>query len=425
MKRLALLLIAALVLTMLPVSGVEASPDETIIPLSWHAEYFDNQYLIGPPVVVREEGSLNHNWGTNAPFDSIPSDYFTVRWATRATLDAGTYRFSVSADDSAKVTVDYTNVVMDTINNPQPGDTLTATFDLTAGSHYFQVDYRERTGIASINATLEILDGEGVPPLPATPAAYVTAFSLRLRSGPDLNYTILGQEPENTIVHLTGRNADATWVRVTVPDGTVGWMSTAFLDPNVNLTTLPVVTVEAPDRDVPDGVPSLPAMPAAYVTARSLRVRSGPGLGFTILGQEPENTIVHLTGRDADATWARVILPDGTTGWMGTAWLDPNVDLTTLPVVTTGIPDDETPDVPTDDQQVGLVTAFALTIRSEPDISGEVIGFVTRSTPLTLVGRNAAGTWLMIAREDGSTGWVSETWVLTASNIFDLPVMST
>ncbi|MCI0708716.1 MAG: SH3 domain-containing protein [Chloroflexi bacterium] len=425
MKHLALLLIAALVLTMLPVSSVEASPDETIIPLSWHAEYFDNQYLIGPPMVVREEGALNHNWGTNAPFDNIPADYFTARWATRPMLDAGTYRFSVTADDSVKVTVDYINVFIDTINNPQPGDTLTATFDLTAGSHYFQVDYRERTGNASISATLEILDGEGVPPLPATPAAYVTAFSLRLRSGPGLTFRILGHESRDTIVDLIGRNDDATWAQVTVPDGTTGWMGAAWLDPNVDLTTLPVVTVEAPDRDIPENVPPLPATPAAYVTAHSLRVRSGPGLNFTILGQEPENTIVHLTGRNADATWVQVTVPDGITGWMGAVWLDPNVDLTTLPVVTTDIPDDETPDLPTDDQQIGLVTAFALTIRSEPDISGEVLGFVTRFTPLTLVGRNAAGTWLMIVREDDSTGWVSAAWVLSASNIFALPVIST
>jgi hypothetical protein len=146
MKRIVLLIIAVLVLQMLPLSQIEASPNSSIIGLAWHAEYYDNQYLIGPAALVREEGALNYNWGANRPVDGVPADYFTARWTTHPTLDAGRYRFSILADDSVKLTVDYQNVVIDTMDAPKAGQTLSVELNLTAGPHYFQVDYRCDTG---------------------------------------------------------------------------------------------------------------------------------------------------------------------------------------------------------------------------------------------------------------------------------------
>ncbi|MCI0709958.1 MAG: SH3 domain-containing protein [Chloroflexi bacterium] len=338
MKRIALLLIAVLVFQMLPASTIEASPDNTLIGLSWHAEYFANQYLVAPATLVREEGALNYNWGANRPveIDNFPADYFSVRWTTRPTLDAGNYRFSVTADDSVKLTVDYTSVVIDTMNAPQAGQKLTADFTLSAGSHYFQIDYRELAGNASITATLEKLDGQQQPnpdgsvsPLPSSPSAYVTAYSLRYRSGPGLNYTILGTQPKNTIVQLIGRNGDATWAKVILPSGTQAWMSTSYLSANVDFWSLPVVTDEGVTN--PDGAES--GLMTGIVTAYALNVRSGPSTSYAIIGRLVLFTPVQIIGRNDAGTWLRIRRSSGTLGWVSATYVRVDANIMSLPIV--------------------------------------------------------------------------------------------
>ena len=333
MRRfLILAIVGALLVPLMPATTTEASPNATIIPLTWHAEYFDNQYLIGPPEVEREEVTLDYDWGTSSPDERIPPNYFTARWATRVSLESGPYRINVTADDSVKVTVDYINVILNSIDDPKPGTTLSADFNLSAGSHYFQVDYRELTGDAFIEVTLERIDGATIPVIPTTPYAVVDAYSLRYRSGPSTDYEILGQEQRDTIVNLIGRNPDATWVQVVTPSGAEGWMSAAYLNPSVDLSTLPVLVTEGAGSESPQGM--------VY------------------------------------------------------------------------------------DKYLGIVTATVLTVRDGSDISAEPIGYVTRFTPLSIVGRNAGGTWLMIFQEDGTIGWVSATFVLTDIDIYSLPVLS-
>jgi uncharacterized protein YgiM (DUF1202 family) len=337
MKRIILLVIAVLVVQMLPLSATEASPNNTEIGLSWHAEYYSNQYLIGPPTTVREEGALNHNWGTGSPFGDLgyPADYFTVRWTARPTLDAGNYRFTVTADDSIKLTVDYTNVVLDTMEAPRAGQTLSVDLNLSTGPHYFQLDYRELTGIASVRATLERLDGRqnpdgSVSPLPSSPSAYVTAYSLRYRSGPGLGYTILGTQPRNTIVRLIGRNADATWAKVTLPNGAQGWMSTTYLDPNVDLWSLPVVTGQV-NPDGSDG--SETGLMTGIVTAYALNVRSGPSTAFTIIGRLVLFTPVQILGRNEAGTWLRIRRANGALGWVSGTYVAVDANVMSLPVL--------------------------------------------------------------------------------------------
>ena len=334
MKRIVLLIIAVLILEMLPLSGIEASPNLTGIGLAWHAEYYDNQYLSGTPKIVREEGALNYNWGANHPVDGVPADYFTARWTTRPTLDAGLYRFTLIADDSVKLTVDYNNVVIDTMSTPKAGQVLSVDLNLTAGSHYFQVDYRELAGNASITATLERLDGQnkpgtGAPSLPATPSAYVNASSLRVRSGPGTEYTILSVKSQYTVVNLIGRNGDAAWVKVTLPDGSQGWMSAAYLVANVNLTTLPVATGE---------VPSVPQTPtqgqlSGVVTAYALNVRSGPSTDYTIIGRLVLFTPVQMIGRNEAATWVKIRRTNGELGWVSATYISMDGMITALPIV--------------------------------------------------------------------------------------------
>ncbi|MEZ4718762.1 MAG: alpha/beta fold hydrolase [Caldilineaceae bacterium] len=69
-----------LALARMTVARVENYPE-------WRTEYFDNVDLAGAPVVVRNEQSINYNWGTASPVIGVPADNFSVRgragWRSR------------------------------------------------------------------------------------------------------------------------------------------------------------------------------------------------------------------------------------------------------------------------------------------------------------------------------------------------------
>lgn len=78
------------------------------------------------------------------------------------------------------------------------------------------------------------------PPLSGN-AAYVAIESLNVRSGPGTSFSVVTQVFSNQAVSLLGRNNDASWVQVRTPAGIVGWVSAQFLEPNINLTSLPIL----------------------------------------------------------------------------------------------------------------------------------------------------------------------------------------
>lgn len=120
----------------------------------WKGEYFDNRNLSGTPMIVRDDAAINFNWGTAAPAPGLPADNFSARWRRDLTFDAGTYRFSLRADDGVRFWIDG-NLVIDEWHPASA--TYTAEVYLGAGTHSLRVEYFEATGGAII-----VLDWERV-----------------------------------------------------------------------------------------------------------------------------------------------------------------------------------------------------------------------------------------------------------------------
>ncbi|OUC06678.1 hypothetical protein RY27_19520 [Litorilinea aerophila] len=55
----------------------------------WRGEYFDNRYLSGSPRFVRNDPTLDFNWGRSAPASGFPADQFSVRWTRSVSFDSG------------------------------------------------------------------------------------------------------------------------------------------------------------------------------------------------------------------------------------------------------------------------------------------------------------------------------------------------
>ncbi len=166
-----------------------------------------------------------------------------------------------------------------------------------------------------------------------------------------------------TSLTIVGRNEASDWLRAKSENGGEGWISAdevvAF-----DLPTLPVVNEDGtspaeataePEEEAaktdteatPTATPAeektettaAPAKAQSGVTVvvktagASLRLRSGPGTGYAIIGSLANGSSYTATGRDSTSNWVRVNLADGTSGWLSTGYLSTTGSLADLPIV--------------------------------------------------------------------------------------------
>jgi hypothetical protein len=133
-----------------PVPTAVPAPAPTPVPVAvnWRGEYYPNRYLMGDPVMVRDDKAIDFDWSTSAPATAVPADGFSVRWTRSASFAAGTYRFSARSDDGVRVWLDGELVIdqwRDAANT-----TFTAERTLNAGDHTVRVEYYENGGTATV-----------------------------------------------------------------------------------------------------------------------------------------------------------------------------------------------------------------------------------------------------------------------------------
>lgn len=137
----------------------------------WRAEYFNSPWLVGGPVVVRDEAEINQNWGSGAPVAGVGADGFSVRWSGTFGFDyTGNFTFTVTVDDGVRMWVDG-GLLIDQWREQTA--TFSAVRYLAKGSHPVAVEYYETTGNANIRVSWQggtPPPSSGVTPSPTAPA---------------------------------------------------------------------------------------------------------------------------------------------------------------------------------------------------------------------------------------------------------------
>lgn len=121
----------------------------------WKAEYYNNVNLQGSPVLIRNEPSINYNWGEGSPAHGVQADDFSVRWTRRLNLEGGNYLLRLRADDGMRIWID-NNLIYDQWTDGDTGH-VEITHSIATGVREFRVDYYERGGIARIELWLQRL----------------------------------------------------------------------------------------------------------------------------------------------------------------------------------------------------------------------------------------------------------------------------
>ncbi len=298
---------------------------------TWTAQYFGNPNLTGDPVAIISEASPTHHWGSAAPFPSLPADNFSARWLSIQNLSGGSYTVSVAADDGVRVYVNGSLVIDQW--HAASGQTYTASLNLPAGQAYFQVEYYEATGEASIDFNLTQngvpVSPPSQPPSPTGATATVTAYRLNVRAAPDpINGQIITRINRLEVYPVVGRNADSTWYLLNV-NGTNGWVSGAYINV-VNAQSVPVVSGT--------GQPQPPPAQSATgntvtATPYNVVIRNGPGTQYARIGLFPLTGTAPVIGRSSANTWWQINF-NGLVGWVSAqfAIISPSANVGAIPV---------------------------------------------------------------------------------------------
>jgi uncharacterized protein YgiM (DUF1202 family) len=158
--------------------------------------------------------------------------------------------------------------------------------------------------------SLPVLD-QGTPPSTG-PTAKVAVHRLNVRGGPGLNYNVIATLRWGETRLLVGRSADCNWLQIRLPDTLptfaepTGWVLARYVWHNIPIHILPVT----------DGGTPPPNNLWGIVTVPRLNARSGPGLGYGIVGQVYQGQQIQALGRSTDRMWLKVAWGPNNQAWV-------------------------------------------------------------------------------------------------------------
>jgi hypothetical protein len=269
---------------------------------------------------------LNFSWaGIPTQADGVtpipcntPADNFSVQFVSTQTFTAGTYTFSMTADDAVRLNLNGTQV----IQILTPG-TQSVQVSLPGGSVLMDVFLTDFSGNASLSLTWTLsgsvgistpIGGTATPSGPVGPIGnVVNVGGLSLRTGPYLGASLIGVLTPGIAYPVLAQNTDEgggyTWYQVR-NGAQVGWASGRYLV--VNNGTPPYATTVFEQIDLlPDT--GITGEPNAY-----MNIRRRPSTRSMIIGEVPWGGRVIILGqtlRGGASFWMHIRY-EGITGWI-------------------------------------------------------------------------------------------------------------
>lgn len=358
----------------------------------WTAQYWNNPWQKGAPVLTRMEAAVNYDWGGGAPAAGVENDYFSARWEQTLYPKRGHYYFTVRADDGVRLWLNDELVVNEW---EKSGESVhTAAISHHGGALHIKMDFRESVGVAkaSLDWGLSADQSSYVPPAvpisappmmpqpsadrppmgntmpqakpsPQMPpmqqhqptnwgtAVIYNAYYLNLRGGPGMDYPVVYKAHNGDRVDLIGVRY-GKWIQVHHPEGGVGWVNEYYLASATDFSHFQ--TWRPPAMPMPQPMPQQPM----------------PG-GPQPSGPQP--------------------MPGGQT---------------------------QMPKPPSGDSAmtVYITNVGVLNMRGGPGLDHPIVRTVAVGTPVSLTGqRDPGSSWVQIRHPDGTFGWV-RNYYLTANH---------
>ena len=238
--------------------------------------------------------------------------------------------------------------------------------------------------------------------------ATVTGSEVNLRTGPGTNYAIL-DSLENGAVVTVNDCSNSYWYNVTY-NGMTGFMSSYYLH------ILPAKVTETVTES---------AAANGYINAMYVRFRSGPGTGYSVLGEYSTGTKLSITG-SADG-WTKVTI-NGQEGYVFSSYVSAEAPAPAEPAVQADPEPIQQPDPPAaeltqpvqeepvapaytvqqEDTRTGTISGNYVRFRSGPGTNYTILADYNAGTPLTVTGSSNGWSKVVIY---GTEGFVFSQYV--------------
>ena len=271
------------------------------------------------------------------------------------------------------------------------------------------------------------------PPAPVeTPEPNVptgtTTVNLNVRSGPGLQFAILGTAEQGTSGEILGLSPDGAWYAVKVPTSLSGngqaWVMGRYVTLS-NPTNQSLPTIDPPLLPSKLNVPQPKSNDPQVTMLETATIRQGPSLEYPVFGVTSTGSKAIVVGDSEDGQWWAIQL-ETKTGWVYKSYTyaqkTDNVPVLKNP----DLPNTVTPSVPGSGAPAA-VAIEPINVRSGPGNTYDSYGKISIGTSFAVIGRSSDGEWLVInlptsIAPDGQ-GWVAARYV-QAENIGNVPVIS-
>jgi N-acetylmuramoyl-L-alanine amidase len=204
----------------------------------------------------------------------------------------------------------------------------------------------------------------------------IAADTVNVRKGPGLSYELVKQVNKGEKFTILTENED--WIEIELSAVKSGWVANWL----VTKTSDDTSTVSSGTKTA-----------TAEATENQLRVRSGPGTSFRIVGYLNKGQAV--TVLDTNENWLKIASTFGE-GWVSREYLE---------LLDSSDTSEEDNDINLSGK--GLVTA-SLNVREEPSTSSPVVGKLSTGTSVTVYSKQ--GNWVEI-KFSNQRAWVSAEYI--------------
>ncbi len=216
----------------------------------------------------------------------------------------------------------------------------------------------------------------------AASVAYVIGGWLRMRSGPSFDSETIASYNTGTAVTVLGTSG--SWYYCQAPNGQTGYMYSAYLTYNA-----------------PTPSPSTNTKGWVYAAnGRDVRLRSGPGLSYSVIGTYSVGTSLTILNRGT--YWHRIKI-GRQTGYMMAQYINEKLDPTPAPA----------PVPPSGGGYIAYVTASngkRVHMRTGPGKSYASMGLINLGTQVTVLNHGSTWDYIQIG---SSTGYMMNSFLTT------------
>ena len=255
----------------------------------------------------------------------------------------------------------------------------------SASDGWVRVSYREYTGYMSAEFLSMSSAADG-----SFGTGTVTGDEVRLRSGPGTSYDIIGTRDKGAKLEVTG--VSGAWYKVDL-DGSTGYIVSTYL--SLGSSSGGTGTSTGGGSDAKTGV----------INGTDVRLRSGPGTTYDILGSFSTGATLTVTGESGD--WYKVSA-NGNEGYVYKAYL--TIGGSSSSSSSSAYSSGGSSVTAMSDTAATVISAVHM--RSGPDTSYTSQRVLEAGTSVTITGE--AGKWYRVTY-NGSEGYIFKTYLTTGS----------